>query len=165
MKTTIRISALLLLTVVYCGTLKAQTNFSGSYSLDKQKTDFGPAPQWILPQSYTITQQGSAITIIRAMLDPQMQSHRDTLQLRADGSTFQNSSYSGKRQSFILTWAADKKSFTVTLHSVTPDGQPFANSTETWSLDDSGKLLLAERSVEQVSNGSKYTLKGYYDKK
>jgi len=161
MKTTF----LFLFTVcVLAGTVKAQTNFSGSYSLDKQKTDFGPAPQWILPQAYTITQQGANLIIIRDMLDPQSQQHRDTLQLKADGSVFQNASYSGKKQSFTLAWSTDQKSFTLTLHSVTPAGEPFLNMTETWSLDADGKTLVIDRNADQVSIRSKYSIKAYYTK-
>jgi hypothetical protein len=37
-------------------------------------------------------------------------------------------------------------------------------ATETWMMEKGAKTLVIDRSVEQKSNGFKYTIKGYYDK-
>lgn len=145
--------------------VQAQTNFSGSYRLDKSKTEFDEAPDWIIPQGYQITQNNGDVTIVRDLLDPQLKQQRDTLRLKADGGVFHNDSYSGKKQSFTLKWDADQKGFVVTLHSVTPEGDVFADKTEHWTLSDEGKALSIVLDANQVSNGFKYTVKGYYSKR
>lgn len=139
----------------------AQSNFNGSYHLDKEKTQFGVAPVWVVPQDYTIRQNAHNLVIEESQLDPQSKPHRDTLNLSANGSVFQNFSYSHKTQKFTLAWDADGKGFTVTRHSFTDDGQPFLNTSDHWSKTDDQTLTI-ETNVEQVSNHYKYKLILYY---
>jgi hypothetical protein len=145
-------------------TVFAQKNsFSGNWQINTQKTDFGKAPEWILPEKFTINQANNQITIIRLLHDPQLQAHVDTALLSYDNKVYENRSYSNKKQSYSLKWDADQKGFSITLHSLTDDNHPFSDITEKCSLSDDGKTLTINRKVEQAS-GLKYSIVAYYDK-
>jgi hypothetical protein len=146
-------------------TFAQQTNFSGNWKINTQKTDFASlhAPSYILPLKLNMVQENSKIIIIRLVDDPKMQEHIDSAVLSFDSKVYQSRSYSDKKQSYSLNWDDNQKGFTVILHSVTDDNKLFQDATEKWSLSEDGKTLIINRSVEQAS-GLKYSIVAYYDK-
>jgi len=142
----------------------AQTaNFSGKYVLDKAKTDFGQAPQWIIPKAIEVKQGKDSVRFTRVGLDTQMNEHPYTETLPFDGEAITtNVAFTQSQRTSSLVWTADKQSFTLKIDG-SRDGAPISSATEEWSLLDGGKLLLVDRHVV-MPNGFSYENKGYYDR-
>jgi hypothetical protein len=141
-----------------------QTDFSGTWVINKGKIQFGEAPEWVLPKGFTVSQQKDSMSIIRIMLDDQMGEHPFTETLTYDGKESHNTTFQQVKKTSTLLWIADGKSFVLTTTGITSDGKPGNASKEIWSLDDEGQTLIVDRSVKQA-DGMEYTIKAYYDKK
>lgn len=145
-------------------TVFAQTpNFTGKWLLNKSKTDFGQAPEFVLVRSYTVSSTEKAITIERIALDPQMVEHPATDTLSFDGKEASSTTYSGSKRTASFKWNDDKKSFTILSNSINKEGNPGAKVTDIWSLSPDNKTLTVERTVVNA-DGSSYPIKGIYDK-
>lgn len=141
-----------------------QVNFSGTWSIDKTKTDFGSAPEYVLPRSFKIDQLKDMITIERVLLDGQLTEHPLKEILPFSEVPVETVTYTGGKRNSILKWNEDHNGFELSTKSMAASGAPGLIIKETWTLRDDGKMLSIERYVEQP-NGQKYTIKGYYDKK
>ncbi len=134
-----------------------RTDFSGMWILDKSRTQFGDAPEYVLPRYYKVDQQSSKIILSITTVDQQSKDEPTVVDsLGFDGVPFERKSTSGLIAS-SLKWNNDR-SFTLTKKSQK------VNITETWTEEDNGKTLVCDRSVEQTGNGFKYNIKGYYTK-
>ena len=146
-------------------TFAQSTNFSGTYQIEADKIDWGPAPHFILPATITITQTDSNVTLIRSLLDASGNVHADTLILDADGKSFHSKTLNGQDRASAMHWVDDGKTFSVA-HQVTGnEGQPAGKTDEVFSLSADGQELIVDRSVDQQVNDMKYTIRAYYKKK
>ena len=147
----------LILTFLVCTSLSAfaqKTNFSGTWQLDTLKTAFGEAPRSIIPKIIKIDQQAAQLVLTRISLNDQMQEQPAMMEtLALDGTPFQKTP-AATPVTTTLHWLDDSTLM------LTRNGT--LNATETWTLEDGGKTLFIDRSVEQKSNGYKYTIKCYY---
>lgn len=138
-----------------------KTNFSGTWKLDTTKTTFktesGPAPKDIIPWTVKIDQQSDQLVLTRISIDSAMHDLAPVKETLAfDGTPLQRK-VSDAQVTTSLRWLDDA--------SVKLDrngGKLIAS--ETWTLEDGGKTLVIDRTVEQKSNGFKYAIKGYYTK-
>jgi hypothetical protein len=144
------------------GALFAQTNFSGGYAIDTAKTDFGQAPQWVLPVSFTINQQGTKVALTRYTSDAHGNTNSYSEQLTPDDTVTTKITGNLSRKT-ILTWGTDQTSFTLIYFTTDLTDKPLNKATEKWSLQDEGKTLVLDRLVEQANELS-YPIKGYYTK-
>jgi len=138
------------------GAFAQKTNFSGNWVINKSKIEFGQAPEWVLPKSLKVEQQSERIVVSRTNIDQQLAEQSpivDTLSF--NGNPFQRAQSSGPIVTSTMHWLNDQ--------SLTLTRKGSSTTIETWTLDDSGKTLVVNRSVEQ-SDGLKYTLKAFYDK-
>jgi hypothetical protein len=133
----------------------AQTNFSGTWKIDKQKIDFGGTPGYVLPVSIQVTQKSTQVSIRRESVDAQGNASNYTENFEGT-DTMSTTLPSGIFRKAELSWTSIKNSFVI--HSVSN-----SKITETWTLADNGQTLIIDRDVEQ-ENGLKYTIKGYYTK-
>lgn len=131
-------------------------NFSGTWLLNKVKTDLEKAPEWVIPKTIKIDQQADKLILIRTSLDASLNEQAPVQEtLSFDGTPFIRNAGSGSVITTAIHWTDDQ---TFTLNR---KGSNTAN--ETWSLLNEGKVLSIVRTVEQ-EDGLKYTLKCYYDK-
>ena len=149
----------LILAFLICTSMSAfaqKTNFSGSWQLDTAKTVFGEAPKTIIPEKITVDQQSDKLLLGRINVNEQQQEQPAVAEtLLFDGTPFQRTT-GDSQVSTMLHWPSD------TSFVLTRDG--ILKATETWTLADNGKTLVIDRSVEQKSNGFKYTIKCYYNR-
>jgi hypothetical protein len=138
-----------------------KVNFSGSYWINKQKTEFGQAPQSVLPVKLEIKQEKAQITIKRTTVNDQQQESGYTETLSFTGADNEVKLPSGSTRKASLKWQDDQH-FILKSQAVTSDSNPGLAATENWSLTDNGKTLVIDRSVQQP-NGLNYTIKAYYD--
>jgi len=153
---------LTLILVLPFSALFAQTSFSGSYTVDTAKINFGRAPHWVLPVSFKVDQQGANVTITRTTVDAQGSPSSFTEQLHPGDST-QTNIHGNLVRKASISWNADQSSFTIVYVTQDQGGTPLNRVKETWTLEDGGKTLVLDRFVEQT-NGLKYPIKGYYDR-
>jgi len=133
-----------------------KSNFSGTWKLDTIRTTFGQGPSWTIPKKLTVAQHTDSLVLTRVNLNTQMQEQTPVTEtLTFDGKPFQRT-IQETQVTTTLQWLEDNS------FKLTRNGN--LNATETWRLEDSGKTLVVDRSVEQRSNGFKYTIKGYYNK-
>ncbi len=142
---------------------KAQTNFSGTYVINKSKIDFGKAPEWVLPSAFEVVQNGDKLTISRTTVDQAGKETTRKLDFQPGQATDYTTS-SGDKNECLVAWAGDHSSFTLSVQSTKADGSAGQNYKEVWSLADNGHTLIIDRQVAQA-NGMKYAIKAVYDKK
>jgi len=129
-------------------------NFSGSWQLDTNKTAFGEAPKNIIPWNLTVAQQADKLVLTRVLLNEQLQALPPKVEtLALDGTPFQQTA--GDTQIVTTIHWLDDASLMLTRNGT-------ISATETWTLEEDGKTLFIDRSVEQKSNGFKYNIKCYY---
>jgi hypothetical protein len=134
-------------------------DFTGVWVMDTAKTP--PGGMMPAAMTYTIEQRGDTIKI-----------KRDTKSKRGDfissmvygmdGQPWKNSTIQAGTQvdvSSILTWEGSTLVITSTLNA----GGQVMHQVEKWSLDASGKDLLADRSVEAM--GQQFSMKLVFTKR
>jgi len=144
----------IILALLICGSLHTfaqKTNFSGTWTLNSDKTDFGKAPQWIIPKTIKVDQQADELALTRTSLDQDLKE----LPPVSYTLTFDGKPLDYKGNAITLSWPGNS-----TLHI---DRKAAQSSAEDWTLEDDGKTLVIDRYVEQAS-GLKYEIKCYYSK-
>jgi len=162
-----RLFILLLISTFSSVFAQSPTNFNGTYTINKSKTDFrtdaGQAPDWVLPVKFKVTQSGNNVTIVRTIVDDRgVQS--DRTYIFAGDTPSDITTAKGSKIHTTLQWNADKTAFTLDTKIADIDPQSSENFTEVWSLNNDSKLLVLDRNEEQLGNGLKYHIKGYYEK-
>jgi hypothetical protein len=140
-----------------------EANFSGTWTINKEKVDFNGAPQWILPIKFVISQNADKINIQRMLLDNHSVENNSTVSLDFKGDSVQAKTSSGLPFKCLVSWNADQESFMFSSQSFTADGHPGSKVSENWFLSDDGDTLNINRSVEQA-DGFKYSIRAVYDK-
>ena len=147
---------ILLLTFLACRASAQKLNFTGDYEVDLSKTDFGTAPQYVLPKKIKIEQANDKIIISRVQLDQNLAEQKPIVDtLTFDGKSFSRKNTSGTLTSSKLSWA-DNNTFKVEINGK-------SNTIEIWKLDISSHMLVLDRTVDQ-NDGFKYRVTGNYTK-
>lgn len=137
-------------------------DFTGNYVINKEKTNLGPAPEWILPRYLKVEQQANRSLITRTTLNKNLEEQMPvTDTLAFDGSIFIRQT-NVKKVNSLLIWKNDSI-FIIEKKTLTPDGQLEGSITEQWQLEEEGKTLVINRSIEQ-SNGVKYATRAVFDR-
>jgi hypothetical protein len=158
-----KVSAILFFLFTTASAFAQQTDFSGTWQINKSKTDFGQAPEWVLPRAFKVDQSGKGLTIDVTMLSQALEEKHYTEKVAFDGTTSTTTTTSGNTERDSLTWDANKTGLTLMRHIENPSGALIFNDTEQWSLTDDSKTLLIDRQVKQ-GDGAAYGFKIYYDK-
>jgi len=139
-----------------------QTNFTGKYKVNKTKTNFGDAPEFILPRYILVNQDKGNIIISRTQLDQQSKEQVPVVDtLLFDGSEFKGKTNSGNISTSKLKWLNDQ-SFQLDISVATTDSTIRLKVIEIWKLEEDGKILFVGRAVEQGT--MKYNTKAYFDR-
>ncbi|SDE85241.1 hypothetical protein SAMN05216464_11055 [Mucilaginibacter pineti] len=121
-----------------------KTDFTGKFKVNKERTNFGQAPEFILPRFIIVKQTGDKLIVSRIKLDQQL------MELPAVSDTLAFTGNAG------FKWLSD-----TSLQVSKQNGA--ASWTEIWTLEDQGKTLHLERDVVQ-SDDFKYHTIAYFDK-
>jgi hypothetical protein len=136
-------------------------NFSGTWTLNKEQTDFGDQPQWVVPTKYIIEENGQQVNIDKTITDNHSQEIRSRVVLPFDGSSVQVTTSAGTK----ATNSCSKDSLqNLHIFITLPQSDGEDHITEDWSLINDGKILIIIRNMVQ-SDGLKYSIKAYYDKR
>jgi len=155
---------LLVLICVSFGAFAQTSNFSGTWLINKTKTEWANVPVWTQPFRFEVTQSGDKLTINRRAFDEQgneLKPLKDEMSF--GGTASETTTSTGLTRRTTIVRNADKETFTLIANSIAPDGQSGLKATEVWTLADGGKTLIIDRTIEQA-NGLKYSIKLFYDK-
>jgi hypothetical protein len=149
----------------------SKANFSGSWSFNAEKSDFGQPPQGgggmrmggFGGGNLTAKQEANLLTVERTRTGQGGQSMTTTSKYTLDGKVSVNTMGMGESKS-TATWSADGKSLTiVTSRTMERDGQSMEMKTsEVWSLASPSSLKII--STMNTPNGELKTTM-VYDKK
>ena len=132
-------------------------DFSGSYTIDTSKTNFGQAPKWVVGKNLKVSQQKNRIILSIIGINEDLTERTPvTDSLQFDERPFQRPASDGLTTICTLKWVSDQS-----LVISRKTGK--RSISETWTLADDSKTLVIDRSVEQA-DGFKYTIKCYYDR-
>ncbi|RYF11002.1 MAG: hypothetical protein EOO42_21905 [Flavobacteriales bacterium] len=153
---------LLLLCSLTSAVFAQQTNFAGRYKVNKIKTNFGDAQEFILPRYIRANQDKVHIIISRTQLDQQFKEQAPVVDtLSFEGSEFKGKTASGNISTSKLKRLNDQ-SLQLNISVATVDGVVRLKVAEIWKLEEDGKILFVYRTVEQGT--MKYTTKAYFDR-
>lgn len=155
-----------------------KVNFSGTWALNADKSNFGQAPQGggqpgqgggfgggmrMGGGNFTAKQEANLLTVDRTMPDMNGGTQTVSSKYTLDGKESVNSSAFGDAKS-VSTWSADGKSLTiVTNRTIDRGGQTMEmKTTEVWSLTSPETLSIV--STRTTPNGERTTTM-VYDKK
>ena len=145
--------------------LPGRVNFSGAWTLNEGKSDFGQRGARFATKTIKVEQKDDAISISRTT--PSFQGGDDvttTETLGFDGKEVSGTGFGGSTRKSTLKWSDDGQTFVISsTTTMDRNGQTFTFSgTETWALGDGGKSLTVT-SVRTTQQGE-VTTKAAYDK-
>jgi hypothetical protein len=146
------------------GSVFAQSNFSGSWTLNESKSTLGDGPR-MSPTSMTINQQEGLISIdlVRPSFDGGDMNLSEKYTL--DGKESVNEGMMNSSVKTITTWSDDKKELRFAKIIVFDmNGEIMEmKSTEAWGISDDGKTLTVKSAMTSPMGEINLTL--VYDKK
>lgn len=129
-------------------------NFSGTFLLNRSKTDFGKLSANLLPVGFNILQVGDSVFITRLWMgSPAVQT--DTLTVTKSSKI----KFGAFDYVSLLSWSQDKSQFTVKRDVFIGKGMQVGKAIEVSYLEENGKTLVFDKTMQ----GS-YNIKGIYDK-
>ncbi len=145
-----------------------KANYSGTWTLNASKSNFGEQPGRGGPRmgaaTLTVTQEGNDMTIERLSQRRDGQEFKTTEKLTLDGKVSENQAFNGTRKS-TASYSSDGKTLTIssTLRFEREGQVVERNSTDTWTLSDGGKTLTIVTTASTPRGERKITT--VYDKK
>jgi hypothetical protein len=157
-----------LLVLSYAFPLFAQTtgvNFSGTWSLNESKSNFGDSQFRFAATSIVIKHEGNNLTDERIQPGFDGGEMKTTEILTLDGKVCENTGMMDSKRKSTVTWSADNKSITIATSMVFDMGGESSEmkSSETWKLGEDGKSLIMESVFSSPNGDMKTTI--VYDKK
>ncbi len=138
-----------LLSAVFFSTLLfAQTDFSGTWTLNTSKSQLGERS--FAPKSLVITQKGNEMTV-ESLSEFQGQERTRTSKYTLDGKESVNPGFRDSEIKSKAAWSADKKSLTITSNFETPNGD--MTMTAVYKMDGDNLVIdnsFGDRSSTQV---------------
>jgi hypothetical protein len=154
--------AIAMLLFLCSNTVLAQTNFTGAWNFKEQESISGNLYGNGSPSKVTITINGSDQKMDYLTSDGQ--NDIPTSETFTGGKTFETKTKAGRKKVVVLTWSADKNTFTEisSIYSLTDANKLDFKNTDVWTLAD-GKLIL-DRKNENFTNGETWESKATYEK-
>lgn len=145
--------------------LLAQTNFSGTWTLNESKSNFGDSQFRRAASSMVVTQDAKVLTVESARQNRDGELTKTTAKYKLDGSVSENQARNTTRKSTV-SWSVNKTSMTIASTMTMEIGgqNREIKSSETWKLAEGGKVLMIEN-VRTNREGSEVKTTAAYDKK
>jgi hypothetical protein len=149
----------------------AQTNFSGTWAFNESKSKLGEGPGGpggpMGGGAMTVAQDASILSVEQTMRGPDGDT-KMTSKYNLNGTVSENTFIMDMKRKSTLTWAPDKKSFTIVSTMVFDMGGDTREmkTTETWKLSDDGKTLFIDQTRPGgPDGGGERNMTMAYDKK
>ncbi len=145
--------------------LFAQPNFSGTWSFNESKSNFGESQFRFAATSMVITQDANTLTVESTIPSRDGGEMKASAKYTLDGKVSENPMFNTTRKSTV-TWSADKTAMIINSSMTFDMGGETREmkSTDTWKLAEGGKLLTIE-SVRPGRDGGEMKTTAAYDKK
>jgi len=137
-----------------------KTDFSGSWTLNADKSEFGNTPQYAAVKKFDIKQENDSVYISRVTVNANQEETTSQETLSLDGTPSVKVLDNKRTKKSTVTWSEDGKTMTtVSSYSFPEKPEEIEYTlTQTWSLDNNKKELM----VDLTSPA--YTIKAVYDK-
>lgn len=144
------ISLVLFLVMPITGNSQGKASFSGKWTLNESKSNFGDGNYRGGASAMTVQQQGNNLTIERVSQNRNGDEMTRTEKLTLDGKECDNSSDNRTSKS-KATWSSDGKSLTINTHmEFERNGDTFSFDTiEVWKMQDARTLVIDYTSQSQ----------------
>lgn len=126
----------------------AQPDFSGTWVVNQSKSKSGEGAGGpggpggpMGGGALTVVQNAKTLTVSQTMQGPDGEMKMEN-KYNLDGTPSENTFMMGAVRKSVLTWSADKKSFTI-VSTINFDGNEM-KETETWKYGDDGKTLFID---------------------
>ena len=136
-------------------------NFSGTWTLDREKTDFGKLSEKAVPVQFIVDQREDTIIIDRVTKNSQDELHSYIERLPFNGNRIENMTNLYTKKVASIHWGTDSQLTESALYTDYSDNVRY-NGTEVWLLSNAGKILTITR--EDKADGSSYFRKMVYDR-
>ena len=138
----------------------AQTNYTGTWQLNKEKSNFGNiAPETAAASRIAISQTKETFNLERTLGIGNIRKETYTL----DGKPFQSNVDANTQKTSSIKWDGNTKAFIITSnYKVTSPNQYEYNRTENWKVSADQKTLTVERTT--VLPDRTETTNAVYDK-
>lgn len=129
-------------------------NFSGTWTLNEEKSEFGGYGRFWASNKLIIVQKGKKLSIERFSTGPSGEEFNVTENYTLDGKECENTIFEQSKKKSTANWSEDKKSLTInsTLKLQWEGQEMEIKSNEIFSLEEDGNSL-AIRSTSSTSFG------------
>lgn len=144
----------------------APANFSGDWTLNEQKSNFGNTTFGRMgAATLKVKQESQSITIARNGTTPDGEAYAWEEKLTSDGKETETTVFGNGKRKASIKWSDDKNTFTINSKtSLERDGNSIEiTSTEVFKLLDAGKTLSME--VASTSSFGTFNRSLVYDRK
>src|SRR4030042_3245303 len=126
-----------------------KSNFSGTWILNEQKSDFGEYGRLMASDKLVIVQKGKKLTMERYATAPTGEAYNYSENYTPDGKECVNDLLDIWKKSSIVTWSDKKSSLTITSDQVFNwEGTEMKiNTVEVYSLEDGGKSMVIKETA------------------
>ena len=137
-----------------------KSNFSGSWILNVEKSEFGNTPQNAAVKQFSIDQKVDSIYIDRITINANNEQEKSSEVLSFDGKECVKSFPNGRIKKSSVTWSPDGNVMTTVSSYSAPDDREKIDYvlTQTWEFANNNKELLVNL------QSPAYTIKLIYDK-
>jgi hypothetical protein len=144
---------------------QVSTNFTGTWAYNESKSNQGESGFRMAALKLVITQDASNLTLERTRVRQSGEEMTTNEKYSLDGKECTNTVFGTTTKKSTVTWAADKKSMTISSKMVFDmNGESMEIKTvEIWKLADANKSLIIDSSSTSSRGETKVTL--VYDKK
>ena len=126
-----------------------KSNFSGTWILNEQKSDFGEYGRMMASDKLVIVQKGKKMTMERYVTTPTGESYNYPENYTLDGKECVNPLWEQSKKTSTVAWSEDKKSLTFTslLDLMFEGNEMKINTVEVYSLEDGGKSMVIKETA------------------
>ncbi|MDB5230284.1 MAG: hypothetical protein JWN76_1089 [Chitinophagaceae bacterium] len=152
-----------LILVNFCSSFRTadHPNFSGAWTLNEQKTTYGPTPRAI-PKRLTIAANEKSMTIVRVAISRDGQEFTSNETLTFDGKETESTAFGNSKKKSVANWSDDGQTLNVSSTIVFDIGGSSMTATvkEAWKLNGESLSIDSEGS----SPNGNTSAKAVYDK-
>ena len=139
------------------------SDFTGSWKLNKEQTDFGNVTEYSTPVRLIVAQKKDSIKIERILINERQETHSNIEFLAINGGKSEIKLNERTQKTASIAWASDGRSLTELATYIDNSVKMEYTGTEVWSLSAEGKTLVIAKSNE-LPGGKTYLRKMIYEK-
>ncbi|MBS1524860.1 MAG: hypothetical protein JST19_04375 [Bacteroidetes bacterium] len=160
---TISVFAILVLIAM---TLFAQEKFSGQWTINTAKSDFGGAPAFTMPASINLNQKNDSLLVEFNGADRNGQAYTASARYKLDGTVVEKTTVEGGKLKASMKWTGDHKGFIKSQEyfSSSDAGKVYRSVNETWKVAPDGTLTIQQNTRIADKPESNYIIKAVYQK-